>query len=153
MESTSDSALSGPESLEESDASGENSVANAISRLDEDLKDLPTPNPLKWTVSRISNFPETVALLSGNLVKLNFRFSPGKRRVRVHKETARLRRLRRGLPHPGNRRPGSSAAEGGPPDVSNVDEIGARVENLRQNRHAPKHRGRRSRRTSAARSV
>uniref|UniRef100_A0A0K8SKB4 Polyhomeotic-like protein 2 n=5 Tax=Lygus hesperus TaxID=30085 RepID=A0A0K8SKB4_LYGHE len=51
MESTSDSAVSGPESLG-SDA-GENPVAAAISRLDEDLKDLPTPNPLKWTVSTI----------------------------------------------------------------------------------------------------
>ncbi|CAB0007396.1 unnamed protein product [Nesidiocoris tenuis] len=56
MESTSDSALSGPESLEESDASGENSVANAISRLDEDLKDLPTPNPLKWTVNDVCEY-------------------------------------------------------------------------------------------------
>ncbi|KAF6198357.1 hypothetical protein GE061_008105, partial [Apolygus lucorum] len=54
MESTSDSAVSGPESL--GSEAGENPVAAAISRLDEDLKDLPTPNPLKWTVNDVCEY-------------------------------------------------------------------------------------------------
>ena len=53
---------------------------------------------------------------------------------RFHPELARLLGLRRGLPQPGDRRPGLAAAETGSLDERHGDETRPRTQDRRQNR-------------------
>lgn len=48
----------------------------------------------------------------------------------------RLRRRGRGLPAAGDRRPGSAAADGGPPDVQYEHQTGTSAEDLRPHQRA-----------------